>query len=62
MQPDIAGPFRKSSRSGPTNDCVEIAPTANNGMAIRDSKDRAAGIIRAGRGPWSALIADLKRT
>ncbi|WP_424636805.1 DUF397 domain-containing protein [Embleya sp. AB8] len=34
---DLAAPFRKSSRSGPTNDCVEVAPTLLPGTVVRDS-------------------------
>lgn len=62
MQHDIAGPFRKSTYSGPTNDCVEVAPTSTHaGAAIRDGKDHSAGTLRTGSASWSALIAGLKR-
>jgi hypothetical protein len=41
---------------------VEVAPSTSKGAAIRDTKDRKVGIIRADGGSWSALIAELKRS
>jgi hypothetical protein len=52
--------WRTSTYSGPNNECVEVAPSTTEGAAIRDSKDREVGVIRADRSAWSSLIAELK--
>ncbi len=39
----ISGPFRKSSYSSQQGECVEVAPTADHGRAVRDSKRCAEG-------------------
>lgn len=38
--PEIIGPFKKATRSNTLQNvgCVEAAPTANGGLAFRDSK------------------------
>jgi hypothetical protein len=37
--------WRKSRRTNPNNNCVEIAPLPNGGMAVRDTKQAGAGPI-----------------
>jgi hypothetical protein len=51
------GPFRKSSYSGQENNCVEVAPRAIGGRAVRDSKAQAGGplLIFAPEG-WQAFL------
>ncbi|ONI70652.1 DUF397 domain-containing protein [Actinosynnema sp. ALI-1.44] len=52
--------WRKSSRSGAGNDCVEIA-LAHSGTRVRDSKKPDAGMLRFGAAGWGAFIAATKR-
>ncbi|MFE3200804.1 DUF397 domain-containing protein [Embleya sp. NPDC059237] len=52
--------WRTSSHSQGNGECVEVAPTVS-GAAVRDSKDRAAGIVRADHGAWAALVAGIRR-
>ncbi|MGW6461797.1 DUF397 domain-containing protein, partial [Streptomyces sp. NPDC055078] len=54
--------WRKSSHSGGGSsggDCVETADLAS-GLAVRDSKDPHGRILRFGREPWAAFIAEVK--
>jgi hypothetical protein len=39
VKPEITGTWRKSSFSGANGNCVEVAPTADGGTAVRDSKN-----------------------
>ncbi|RDG34989.1 DUF397 domain-containing protein [Streptomyces corynorhini] len=57
MTVDVIGPYRKSSYSGPENNCVEVAPTADGGRAVRDSKDTTRPPLRLGPAPWCAFLA-----
>ncbi|MEC3975068.1 DUF397 domain-containing protein [Amycolatopsis sp. H20-H5] len=53
--------WRKSSRSsGGANNCVEVA-YAPSTVAVRDTKDRAAGHLTATSDGWSALLAQVRR-
>ncbi|MFI0940269.1 DUF397 domain-containing protein [Streptomyces sp. NPDC021020] len=54
---DIAGPYRKSSYSGPESNCVEVAATAGGGRAVRDSKDQAGPSLRFSAEAWGAFLA-----
>lgn len=57
---DLTGAtWRKSSRSGAGNDCVELV-VAETGAAVRDSKRPAAGDIRFGGTGWHAFLGVLK--
>ncbi|MFE2869195.1 DUF397 domain-containing protein [Embleya sp. NPDC059259] len=47
--------WRTASGSSDQGACVEVAPLTN-GVAVRDSKDRALGIHRYPRGGWAALL------
>lgn len=52
--------WRKSSYSGNTGgDCVEVATT--QGIAIRDSKNPAHGILTLTPEAWAALVAYVRR-
>jgi len=40
-------------------DCVEVRITPD-GVAVRDSKDVAAGVLTFEAGAWSAFLADIR--
>jgi hypothetical protein len=53
--------WRKSSYSGNTGgDCVEVADLVP-GIAIRDSKNPAHGILTLTPEAWAALVAYVRR-
>lgn len=52
--------WRKSSYSGSTNDCVEIADLADGGRAVRDSKNPDDGFFRFTAEEWSAFVQGVK--
>ncbi|MEV6051891.1 DUF397 domain-containing protein [Streptomyces sp. NPDC052107] len=52
--------WRKSSYSGSTNECVEIADLADGGRAVRDSKNPDDGFFRFTAAEWSAFIQGVK--
>jgi len=60
VNPEIVGAFRKSSFSGNQPDCVETAPTADGGRAVRDSKSPEAGTHFYSATEWSAFIQSVK--
>lgn len=51
--------WRKSSRSGAGNDCVELV-VAGIGAAVRDSKSPDAGHIAFAGSGWDAFMGALK--
>lgn len=60
MNPEIVGQFRKSSFSGNQPDCVETAPTAGGGRAVRDSKDPDGPKQFYSAAGWTAFIDAVK--
>lgn len=57
---DLTGAhWRKSSRSGAGNDCVELV-VARIGAAVRDSKNPEAGHVSFGTPGWSAFMGVVK--
>ena len=54
------GEWRKSSYSGGGNNCVEVAAGAAT-VAVRDSKNPAAGQLAFGAAAWTAFTAAVKR-
>ncbi|MFC9430411.1 DUF397 domain-containing protein [Streptomyces sp. NPDC056987] len=60
MTVDVIGPYRKSSYSGPESNCVEVAPIANGGRAVRDSKDHARPSLHFASAGWQAFLAHAK--
>ncbi|MBB5159983.1 DUF397 domain-containing protein [Saccharopolyspora phatthalungensis] len=51
--------WRKSSRSNQETNCVEVG-RIDNGAAVRDTKDRAAGYFTTTAAQWSAFIDAVK--
>ncbi|GAA1762131.1 DUF397 domain-containing protein [Streptomonospora arabica] len=51
--------FRKSSYSFKEN-CVEVADRPDAGIAVRDSKDAAAGHLDFPGAAWAALLGLVK--
>lgn len=57
---DLAGAvWRKSSRSGGGNDCVELV-VAGSGAAVRDSKNTATGHLAFAASRWHAFLGVIK--
>lgn len=52
--------WRKSSRSGAGNDCVELV-VAEIGAAVRDSKSPAAGHVSFETPGWDAFMGVVKK-
>ncbi|WP_163511428.1 DUF397 domain-containing protein [Fodinicola acaciae] len=48
--------WRKSSRSGNSTDCVEVA-ARQRVVGIRDSKDPAGPVLAVASTAWSAFLA-----
>jgi uncharacterized protein DUF397 len=51
--------WRKSSRSGAGNDCVELV-VGRSGAAVRDSKNPEAGRLTFAGAGWSEFLGLLK--
>jgi hypothetical protein len=51
--------WRKSSRSGAQNDCVELV-VRTTGAAVRDSKNPVAGHVSFADAGWSAFLGTVK--
>jgi hypothetical protein len=48
--------WRKSSRSGAGNTCVEIAELPYGGAAVRDSKDPTEPVLAVPLAQWAAFV------
>jgi hypothetical protein len=53
---EVVSPFWKSSYSGAENACVEVADTADNGRAVRDSKRQDGPLLTVSRESWHAFV------
>ncbi|MFE9838708.1 DUF397 domain-containing protein [Streptomyces sp. NPDC005551] len=53
---EVVGSFRKSSYSAQQGDCVEVAPTADRGRAVRDSKRQDGPLLTVSREGWQAFL------
>lgn len=57
--PGVALNWRKGSRSGDKNDCVEVA-AAGPAVLIRDSRDLAAGTLALDAAQWRTLLRSVR--
>lgn len=60
MTTNTAGPWRKSTYSGANGNCVEIAPTADGGVAVRNSNRPEAGTIPFTKAELDAFLKGAK--
>lgn len=59
-QSQPVGPFVKSTFSGQNDNCVEVAPIAGGGRAVRDSKVSGGPVLAFPAGEWGAFLAGVK--
>jgi hypothetical protein len=52
--------WRKSSHSGSTNNCVEVADLTDGRRAVRDSKDQTGGFLGFDPTQWDVFISSIK--
>jgi len=52
--------FRKSSRSGQSGNCVEVATNLPDVVAVRDTKNRRGGTLVFTTAEWAAFIGGVR--
>jgi hypothetical protein len=57
--PDLSrAPWRKSSHSGGNGgDCIEVAPTRRDVVAVRDSKDPSGPVLLFPGEAWRSFVS-----
>jgi len=54
------GPWRKSTRSGGADNCVEVATSTDHHIGVRDSKDPDGGVLVFNPGSWSEFLEGVR--
>ncbi len=54
---DLAGPWVKSSYSGPQGNCVEVAPVRDGGVAVRNSRHPDGPALVFTAAEWDAFLS-----
>ncbi len=54
---DIAGPWVKSSYSGPQGNCVEVAQMRDGGVAVRNSRHPDGPALLFTAAEWDAFLS-----
>ncbi|MGW0502329.1 DUF397 domain-containing protein [Micromonospora sp. NPDC003241] len=52
--------WRKSTRSGSTGNCVEVAANLPAVVAVRDSKDRQGPVLSFSTDQWAGFVRGVK--
>jgi hypothetical protein len=52
--------WRKSTRSGGADNCVEVATSDDGTIGVRDSKDRSGPVLVFTRAEWDAFVGGAK--
>ncbi|GIJ25348.1 DUF397 domain-containing protein [Micromonospora qiuiae] len=52
--------WRKSTRSGSSGSCVEVADNLPNAIAVRDSKDRRGPVLSFTADQWTGFVQGIK--
>ncbi|NIL39779.1 DUF397 domain-containing protein [Salinispora arenicola] len=60
MHPEKFTNWRKSSRSGGGDNCIEVAFALDGTVGMRDSKDRTGPVLGFTRVEWTAFTAGIR--
>lgn len=61
-QTDVcASNWRKSTHSGGGNQCVEVGILTTGDVAVRDTRDRDAGMHRFSASAWSRFLSEIMK-